>query len=136
MIFPSKKAQNKRFFSGVDIIYLLVANIGVELSDVIDSMFLLIGCLSFIGLKGSSTYCGSAQLAIFTETILFYSPFRGLIGLTHAVIGLLQMHWCSLKVYYVSKHINNFDGISALEVQFCTLQILGDGKENYMEYTG
>ena len=41
---------------------------------------------------------------------------------------------CSLKVYYVSKHINNFDGISAHEVQFCTLQILDDGKENYMEY--
>ena len=46
----------------------------------------------------------------------------------------MHLQPCSLKVYYVSKHINNFDGISALELQFCTLQILDDWKENYMEY--
>ena len=108
------------------------SNIGVELSEVIDSMFLLIGCLSFIGLKGSPTYCGSSQLAIFT--ISLFSPFRGSIGLIHGVIGLLEMHLCSLKVYYVSKHINNLDGISASSAVLHTLQISGDGKENCMEY--
>ena len=111
-------------------------NIGVESSEVIDLMFLLIGCLSFIGFKGSLSYCGSSQLAIFRETISLNSPFWGLIGLILGVIGLLEMHLCSLEVYYVSKHINNFDGISASSAVLHTLQISGDGKENCMEYIG
>ena len=60
------KVHDKYLFS-LDIISC--SNFGVEFSDVIDSMFLLIGCLSSIDLRGSSTYCGESQLAISTEII-------------------------------------------------------------------
>ena len=93
--------------------------------------------------EGSSIYFGEAQLALweggwgvekdkyhnlhFAAWLAWSMGWRWTNNLGNAL--------CSPRVYYVSRRINNFDGISAWNaVLQPPCHILGDGRENNIEW--